>query len=103
MNSLEFIEELINNIETNIYITESVLKTYDENSDDEEEVNTLKNNLEYLRERLKYSKQIKNELEAWEVVATHILITDGGVIHMAIEDVDAGYETVIKALEVKDE
>lgn len=67
MNSLEFIEELINNIETNIYITESVLKTYDD-SDDEEEINTLKNNLEYLKERLKYSKQIKNELEAWEIV-----------------------------------
>lgn len=61
MNSLEFIDELIENIETNIYITEAVLKTY-EDSDDEEEINTLKNNLEYLRERLKYSKQIKTEL-----------------------------------------
>lgn len=68
MNSLEFIEELINNIETNIYITESVLKTYDEDSDDEEEINTLKNNLEYLKERLKYSKQIKTEIEAWGIV-----------------------------------
>ena len=72
MNSLEFIEELINNIETNIYITESVLKTYDEDSDDEEEINTLKNNLEYLKERLKYSKQIKTELEAWEVVKENV-------------------------------
>jgi hypothetical protein len=68
MNSLEFIDELIENIETNIYITESVLKTYDEDSDDEEEVNTLKNNLEYLKERLKYSKQIKTELEEYNEI-----------------------------------
>ena len=74
MNSIEFIEELIQNIETNIYINESVLKTYDKDSYDDEEIDRLKNNLEYLKERLKYLKQIKIEVEAWKVVKEELQI-----------------------------
>lgn len=107
MNSLEFIEELINNIETNIYITESVLKTYDEDSDDEEEVNILKNNLEYLKERLKYSKQIKTELEAWEIVKKYVKeVSINGIVFEHIINVShtkQNYDIVKKALGVKDE
>lgn len=48
-------------------------------------------------------QQIKIELEAWEIIKREILITDGGVIHLVIEDDNIDYEIVIQALEVKDE
>lgn len=56
----------------------------------------------YLRKKLRALYQIKDELEAWYVVKKHTIITDGGVIHMAVEDDEIGYEKLEKALEVKE-
>lgn len=67
MNSIEFIEELIENIETNISIGEAELKMYTDLGDDEE-FDRVKNNLEYLRERLKCLNLIKNELEEYNEI-----------------------------------
>ena len=85
MNSLEFIEKEINH-------WNKVIKHQPSSNDVQK----------HLNDKLQTLYQIKSELEAWEVAKMKILITDGGVIHMAIEDDDVGYETIIKALEVEE-
>lgn len=62
-----------------------------------------KERIEELKPILQNLEQIKCELEAWEIIKREILITDGGVIHLAIEDDNIDYETIKKALEIKDE
>lgn len=96
MTSLEYIEKEIEDKKENIKHWEKQLERYPN-----DEVFTR--GLNKSKEQLQTLQQIKSELVTWEVVKLKILITDGGVIHMAIEDDDIVYETVIKALEVKND
>lgn len=95
MNSLEFIEKEIKELEFQInYIKSNMEKYVAFRAEGRIEVDIKQLKLNQLQ-------QIKSELEAWEVMVIKTLITDGGVIHMTIEDDDVGYETVIKALKME--
>lgn len=96
MTSLEFIKKEIESRKESIRFWETQLEKYPNDEVFTSCLNKRKKELQALF-------QIKGKLEAWEVVKIETLITDGGVIHMAIEGDDVGYETVIKALEAKDE
>ena len=99
MNSLEFIENIIKR-------GKEILKDIDKQIQENQNYPSL---LEiHIREKERIEKeivnfeQIKAELEAWYVVKKHTIITDGGVIHMAVEDDEIGYEKLEKALEVNE-
>lgn len=113
MNSLQFIDELIENIKDYISIGEAELKIYTDLGDDEE-ISRVKYNLEYLKERLKSLNLIKTELEAWEVVKENVNVYGHTYGSELIEYVQITEEQLpdqkhidiikkAKALEVKDE
>ena len=89
-------------IKSEIYEAKSNLQKFTDLLKKESENEVYSFYVRYFTNRLTILQQIKSELEYWEAVKVKILITDGGVIHMAIEEDDAEYETVIKALEVKE-
>ena len=100
MSNLEWINEQIKECDEMI---ERLNIRKDEYSKNKSLVKTYNNHIKNLTGLKQRFEQIKSEFEAWEVVKIKTLITDGGVIHMAIENEDEGYETVIKALEAKNE
>ena len=100
MNSLEFIENIIKNLS-------QLRKEEDKQIEDNKNYPSLLEihicEKEHFEKEIARFEQIKAELEAWYVVKKHTIITDGGVIHMAVEDDEIGYEKLEKALEIRKE
>ena len=67
MNSLEFIDKLISDIDTAIRLRKIDMKVY-EALEDTEEIESNQYALKQLGDYMQHFKQIKNEIEAWEVI-----------------------------------
>ena len=93
MTSLEFIEEQIEELKE-LLVVDVVLLS---NKYDIDEIENKK-------ERLKILEQIKTELEAWEVVKIYTDTSEDTVNteYYFIKGMDSEFETIKKALEVKE-
>ena len=76
MNSLEFIEKLINDIDTAIRLRKIDLKMY-EALDDTEEIESNQYALKQLEDYMQHFQQIKTDLESWEVAKNRLEYFEG--------------------------
>lgn len=72
MNNLSFIDKLISDIDTAIRLRKIDAKVY-EALDDTEEIESNQYALKQLEDYIQHFKQIKNEIEAWEIVAPALI------------------------------
>lgn len=91
MNSLEFIEKEISFYE----------RVLEEHSKIESKIKVL----EEMKQSVKTLHQIKTKLEAWEVVKRYTVKSEDTIEtgYYFIKGLDSEFETIKKALEVKDE
>lgn len=74
MTNLEFIEKLINDIDTAIRLRKIDVKMY-EALDDAEEIESNQYALNQLEDYMQHFQQIKLELEAWEVIKQDFILS----------------------------
>jgi translation initiation factor 2 beta subunit (eIF-2beta)/eIF-5 len=84
MTSLEFIEKEIERYEIIIIGVKTMLK----DARPEKEIKFLTNDLNEYEEKIKYLQQIKNEIEAWEVVKE--------ILGLNVEKITSVYENDIE-------
>lgn len=109
MNSLEFIEKIIKNIETALTEDKRVYQLYllKNNIDKNKILKNLDENIKHREESLQTFQQIKVELEAWEVIKKHFEYHEGDVFNCFKEGFvqttklnSKDFEIIKKAVEV---
>lgn len=102
--TIEFVGETVKNIKRSIEENKR-LKTFYLSQENYEDcvIMSLEQNIKYLENKLSVWEQIKAELEAWEVVKPYIEEGVSFTLSKFLKNNIDKFETLKKALEIKDE